>query len=323
MNLSWDFEVGIFSTLSNRIDLKIADGDASADSVWNMLSSVLESKIENDELTSGEAAKLRDDVRSHIQTTIDRHLRDQRTWTTPTSRERLVNAFLELEDNGILAQDGVHWTDSEARGSMRHQARTQEEHGAEPAVGIVYFTLQSAQYAVGGGSVMLGYEGFDDAVVGQRVVDTLREHDLDVTWNGDTSEKIEVAVDWRRRLPEPGADASAPGLVEVEIEAMGTLWGDHVMRPEVAFDIVQQGRWHRESRGWLRATVQSGGCIQLAWNKNELSLDSPNGKRVGEGLEDPYWHVTLDQVKQALWVVAHEDRRPLAELGEPLGDKIS
>jgi len=70
----------------------------------------------------------------------------------------------------------------------------------------VFFHNQDTESAVNNAGLFLAY-GSADAIdirtraVGRVIVAVLREHGLEPTWDGDLSTRIELPIDWRRRLP--------------------------------------------------------------------------------------------------------------------------
>ena len=75
-----------------------------------------------------------------------------------------------------------------------------------PALGYVFFHNQDTESAVNNAGLYLAYgsaEGVEShtRAVGRVIVSVLQKHGLEPAWNGDVSSRIELPIEWRRRLP--------------------------------------------------------------------------------------------------------------------------
>lgn len=135
-------------------------------------------------------------------------LAEQKEWPERTDADNLAAAFAELDAAGIVAR--MNFTCCQTCGATE----IYDERPADRAsIGYVFFHSQDGEHlAEDRAHLFLGYGAFDapepewlDRVVavGNQVAAVLRAHDLPVTWNGSSQQRIQVGpLGWRRRLPE-------------------------------------------------------------------------------------------------------------------------
>ena len=69
--------------------------------------------------------------------------------------------------------------------------------------GFVYYSRKNTAAAVEGDGLYLGYDGWraPTQAIGERVKAALEAEGLTVRWSGDTSDRIHVVMDYKRRPP--------------------------------------------------------------------------------------------------------------------------
>lgn len=138
-------------------------------------------------------------------------LAEQQQWTGRTDADSVAAAFAELEGAGVVTR--MNFTCCQTCGSTEI---FDERPADRPSSGYVFFHSQDAErLADDPARLFLAYGAFDatesewpDRVVaiGHQIAAILRAHSLPVTWNGSSSQRIQVGpLTWRRRLPGPGS----------------------------------------------------------------------------------------------------------------------
>lgn len=123
-------------------------------------------------------------------------------WPRPTDPERLDRAFEALESQGIVALHHFEDCNDCAFARARHEVEAREERGLV-VDGFVYYSRANTADAVDGNGLYLGYGGWRAPIedVGQRISAALAAEGLDVRWSGDSADRIQVTLDYKRRPP--------------------------------------------------------------------------------------------------------------------------
>ncbi len=134
---------------------------------------------------------------------INRHIRAQAEWPTPTDCERLDNVFSELERAGIVSRH--HFSCCSTCGSYEIWDEIEDTRKAGTNVrGYTFYDIQDAESAATGHGLWLNYgsvlEGESASLhIGREVVDTLQRNGLKTKWSGVLKERIFAELDWKRR----------------------------------------------------------------------------------------------------------------------------
>ncbi|GAA1107213.1 hypothetical protein GCM10009630_00110 [Kribbella jejuensis] len=134
-------------------------------------------------------------------------LDEQKDWPERTDADKVAAAFAELDAAGIVAR--MNFTCCQTCGSTEID---DERPADRPSTGYVFFHSQDGErLADNPAHLFLAYGAFDipepewlDGVtaIGNQVAAVLRAHDLPVTWNGSSDQRIQVGpLNWQRRLP--------------------------------------------------------------------------------------------------------------------------
>ncbi|HZX03231.1 DUF6891 domain-containing protein [Kribbella sp.] len=140
-------------------------------------------------------------------------LAEQEGWPARTDADEVAAAFAELDAVGIVAR--MNFTCCQTCGSTEIY---DERPADRPSTGYVFFHSQDGERLAEDPAVLfLAYGAFDATesdwpdratAVGSQITAVLRAHALPVTWNGTTTQRIQLGpLTWHRRLPEslPGA----------------------------------------------------------------------------------------------------------------------
>jgi hypothetical protein len=139
-----------------------------------------------------------------VREEVDARLREEATWPLVTDCDRLNAAFKQLNDEGIVARQHFSCCPNCGHRHMEREVERFEKEGRE-AWGYVFYDIQSTDAAIEIGELTLNYGGLADdeestVFIGELVVDALRDHGLNVEWDGDPKKTILVKLVWMRRL---------------------------------------------------------------------------------------------------------------------------
>lgn len=144
--------------------------------------------------------------------------RDEQTWASRTSNDRLESAFSDLEARGIVTGQAVGFTIQE--GAALIDAIVVERGGAR---GSVFFHRQDLERAIAGGGLALAFTAYDAEVgeptiaIGREVVAVLAHHGLGTQWDGTGRSRIVVTpFVWQRRRSTraPAGPGPAPTVAQ-------------------------------------------------------------------------------------------------------------
>lgn len=138
--------------------------------------------------------------------------KEQKNWPATGDFEKLMDAFDNLLDDGIIALGNLICCQTcgiEELIEITEHAEKEDPTALDGCRGYTFFHEQDTQKAVDGGGIYLCYGNFplkDDTEnsvrIGQFVVQELREVGLEVNWNEDIKSRIHVPMNWQRRWQE-------------------------------------------------------------------------------------------------------------------------
>jgi hypothetical protein len=163
---------------------------------------VTEDLFESDEIDEEwVAAQIKDELR--------RKSNDELTWPTVTDCDRLDNAFVELNEAGVIALQNAGYEPSDGIAEVNEVY--DELGGPDSSVaGYCFYHGQDLEGAVDGRGLMLSFGDIDGAdemglEIGQRIVAVLTGHGLKVRWPATIAKRIEIPhMVWQRKLPSGG-----------------------------------------------------------------------------------------------------------------------
>lgn len=189
-------------TIADARDMLDSEVAAGFDPPEEIITSILEC-YEHE----ADPAALRPHLETHLHDALAAHRAAQASWPETTDCDRLDAAFAELESRGILARQN-YW----CCGTCGCAAIDEEmsEAGAQ-ARGYTFYHEQDTESAVEGHGLYLNYGAADHEAgpqaaveIGEEIRGTLEHHGLQVDWDGTVEKRIGVALDWKRRAPQPG-----------------------------------------------------------------------------------------------------------------------
>ena len=163
------------------------------------------------EVFAGDVAE--DDLREAAIAAVERAIRskrlEERDWPPVTDCDRLDSAFDALERAGIVCRQ--NFTCCGTCGAAEIGDAIEDAIGNGAGVrGYAFYHEQDTESAAGGNGLYLNYGSVDEGeepalAIAREVVEQLRLHGLRAAWSGSWNQRIEVALDWKRRFPDAGA----------------------------------------------------------------------------------------------------------------------
>lgn len=218
--------------VKNRISMYVRSGFYTDDEVLE--NAMQTAKVELGDKTVEPA--MEEAVRRLVDAAVAEQAAREESWgTDKTDCDRLDQAFVALEAEGILAQQNYTCCQTCGTAEIHDQMALAAAAGRQ-IKGYVFYHQQDTEFAADGSGVCLTYGGYfpatkedeDDSsdendgkeedewedvdeeeikaertraavAIGRRVVSALKAAGLKVKWNGDLNKRIEVSLDWRRR----------------------------------------------------------------------------------------------------------------------------
>lgn len=184
-------EVAPLEELRAYIDRRIAEG-------FDPPAIIAESAAEYLELKGQDRL-----IAAMVKEGMARYFLAQREWPATTDCDRLDRCFADLEKDGIVARQNFTCCQTCGHAEIGEQIEEARKRGA--VAGYTFYHQQDTEAAAEGGGIYLAYgalsgEESKAVDVANRIVDALGRAELKVTWDGKTSTRIHVHLDWKRRL---------------------------------------------------------------------------------------------------------------------------
>ena len=180
--------------------------------MWRLSSSKYATTLQREDLLASALELAHDELPGHslereirvwVDAAFDEHAFDSRTWPQVTDCDRLDAAFKALRKKGIVARQNFSRCQTCGHSEIEDEIKDEEKKGG-PVSGYVFFHMQDTDSAVEGHGLHLAYgavtgEEADTIETAKTVVETLQEAGLETEWEGTTSRRIAVKVDWKKR----------------------------------------------------------------------------------------------------------------------------
>lgn len=149
------------------------------------------------------ADTLRPQAQRFLREALQRHREATRGWPDETDCDRLDAAFAALEADGVVCRQNFSCCGACGAGEIHDEIAAAQADG-QAVRGYAFYHMQDTDAAVDGDGLYLNYgglsDGEEDAVaVGRDVATAIAAQGLHVEWNGRWSDRIAVAIDWKRR----------------------------------------------------------------------------------------------------------------------------
>lgn len=147
-------------------------------------------------------------LRERIDAELRSKLAEEATWPTVTDCDRLDQVFETLQAQGIMVEQDVGMTKSDALEIVTEAFQWAQEDGeAEGIEGYCYYTGQDLEHVFEAGELWLGFGHFAGKEelaleIGERIKSTLEVAGFVVQWQGDEQARMVVkGFRWQRRSP--------------------------------------------------------------------------------------------------------------------------
>jgi hypothetical protein len=163
---------------------------------------IAEAALEYDEeLDPAVASRI---VETELPNLVRRKLDDQKTWPATTDCDRLDQAFAHLTSAGIIARHNFTCCQNCGFAEIGAEIETEEGNGITPR-GFAFYHQQDSEGAAEGYGLCLSYAALGEGealalAIGHEIVAALTSHGLKSQWDGTLAQRIQVVVDWKRRL---------------------------------------------------------------------------------------------------------------------------
>jgi hypothetical protein len=150
-----------------------------------------------------DAVILRRLVEQVVAEQLAAHLAEQAAWPTTTDCDRLDAAFAALEAHGIVCRQ--HFSCCGSCGAAEiWDVIAEERAGGRAVCGYAFYHWQDTEAAIDGYGLHLNYGAVAQTEsaaldVARAIVAALDAHGLATEWSGVWSERIYVALEWKRR----------------------------------------------------------------------------------------------------------------------------
>jgi hypothetical protein len=132
---------------------------------------------------------------------IDLLKREQQSWPAFTDYDRLHQAIIKLEENGIVTRENFTCCQTCGHAEIGEEIEKFESKGRK-ARGYAFFHQQATESVVEGGDINFCYGAEDQTSVveiAKEVADGMRAAGLKVDWDGTDAMCVMVGLDWKRR----------------------------------------------------------------------------------------------------------------------------
>lgn len=205
--MSEEYEILIpehmIENLKNDAKMQMRSGDDN-DSIKSFLVELATDMLDDEEV---ELPNDEEYVQDFLDTLIDgiilgaekECIEEEKSWPDVTDCDKLTSAFMELDEEGIVARE--HFTCCGSCGASEIHAEADGNH-----FGYVFYHAQDTESAQETGNLYLAYGHIglakkSSSEVAEMIVDKLKNFGLDVVWNGNTNTRILVQnLKWQKRI---------------------------------------------------------------------------------------------------------------------------
>lgn len=169
----------------------------SIKSGFNSLEEVVDETIEMVEDEGWETEITEDWIRENITREYNKYLAATKTWQHPTDCDRLLTVFDQLSKEKIVALHCAGYTQDDAIFDVKEVWEDLEDMDIHP-IGYCFYHQQDMERAIAENRLLIGFYGKkekndkDAIMIGNMVVNALRNAGFEVKWDNTTSKRIEV-----------------------------------------------------------------------------------------------------------------------------------
>ena len=145
-------------------------------------------------------------LKREIETRLEKHQMKSLQWKKPTDFERLVTVFDELNKQKIVALHNAGYTRQDGESDCTEIIEELKTLGIN-AIGYCFYHAQDLERAIGEEKMLwLGFDSHnrEDAlakVVGEKIVEVLKNNGFNVKWNGSLESRIAIFdINWKKTV---------------------------------------------------------------------------------------------------------------------------
>lgn len=170
----------------------------SIKSGFNSLEDIIDEAVDMVEEEGWEIEITEDWIRENATREYEKHEKESKSWQLPTDCDKLLNVFDKLCKEKIVALHCAGYTQEDALYDVQEVREDLEDMGVHP-IGYCYYHQQDMERAINQGVLMISFYGKKEKndkeaiMVGNIIVNALKEAGFTVNWDNTTSKRIEVS----------------------------------------------------------------------------------------------------------------------------------
>lgn len=152
-----------------------------------------------------------DKLKKIIASRFDEKRKEEKNWPESTDCDRLQKAFAELTERGIVSLENAGYTLSDGWSDWDEVVHNEwQSKGLLHKVrGGCFYHGQDLERAVNGAGLNFAFsaisgEDSDGIPIGHEIMEVLKKHGFNPSWNGTISERIFMPIVWQKRLKNGG-----------------------------------------------------------------------------------------------------------------------
>lgn len=144
-------------------------------------------------------------VKQEIAVQFAAKLKEQATWPEETDVDRLMAAFDELNEQGIIALHNAGYTRQDGESDVWDLHHQLKEDGVD-SIGYCFYHAQDLERVIDGQQLYLAFGAFEagDAAgiaVGEAVFTMLEQYEFQPVWDHSLDNRIAVpGIKWQKRI---------------------------------------------------------------------------------------------------------------------------
>jgi hypothetical protein len=183
--------------IKGTVEKIVAEGFPSEEEVVDLVVKALEGDPQDKELM--------EDICKLTKQAIRQHLYIQTSWVAKTDCDKLDDAFVQLESDGIMARQNLAVSEKSGRDEIRKLVKLEEPD----RVGFIFFTARDTENAVEFGEMDFSFGSFDgdeekSAEIARKLIDVLGKAGLHAEWSGASADRVHLPeISWKKRRHDP------------------------------------------------------------------------------------------------------------------------
>lgn len=142
-------------------------------------------------------------LKKEIDIRFEKHQKNSITWKKPTSFDKLVKAFDQLNKEKIIALHKTGYTKQDGRDDCLQVIDELKNIGIK-AKGYCFYHTQDLETAIANNNLFIGYDSYNQEdeltkKVAEKIIEILKSNRFNVKWNGSIKTRIEIVdITWQK-----------------------------------------------------------------------------------------------------------------------------